>query len=156
MRSILFTLAYFTLSLAYGQDDIPYKNSDEFEVFNSFKLVKVHPTKKSDYGIDLNRSSAPSTVMELEVMVRMTKVNENESVFKAYNNEGLLVGKKKMKEGAEIDIEFGNIEQLKKRQIPHLFTIFIHDKTKQKISKIVIEVLENGAIFVNGEPHGKN
>ena len=157
MKKILtIAAAFIFISGANGQDDLPYKSSDEFKVITSFQLVTLQPEKKPDYGDTPLRRKKASTEMFLQVVVRIEKVNEEEKIVRAFNGVGLLTTKKKIKEGLELNFDFGSFEKLKSREIPHFFTIFILDKEKQNISKIVIEVLENGAIFVNGKPHGKS
>ena len=147
-------LLIFILGSATAQE-IPYKNSDEFELFTSFHLVKEQPEKRPDYVVTPVKKYDPTPQMYLYATLKILKVNENEASLRAYTAENLLKYKKKMKEGLELQFDFGNFESIKKREIPHLFTIFILDKSKTKIGKIEIEVLENGAIFVNGRPHGK-
>ena len=141
---------------AYGQEDIPFKNSEEFTVYSSFQLVTLVPERRPDVGEKPDRRKRLSNEMFLEVTLQITQVNENEDILRVFNDGGLFVTKRKMKVGTELKFDFGSVEQGKKRENPQFFTIFILDKKKKKTSKIVIEVLDNGALFVNGKPHGKN
>ena len=64
--------------------------------------------------------------------------------------------KKKIKEGLELNFDFGSFEKLKSREIPHFFTIFILDKEKQNISKKIIRVTVMVTKIHYNENHNKN
>jgi sRNA-binding carbon storage regulator CsrA len=154
MRAInilLIIILFYGISFA---QHVPYKNSNEFEVFSSFQWVQEIPEKRPDYVAGPTKRYDGKPEMYLNVKVKILKINGDEVRIIAKNNNNITKFRKRIREGLEMEFEFGKFENVKNRKNPYLFTIFILNKKKEKVSKIIIEVLENGAVFVNGKPHG--
>ena len=129
---------------------------DGFSVFTSFEMVRIPPPKKPDYTTVPIERYNPAPVMFLKVSITIKQVYPGEYIVLVLDNTGTMRFRKKIKEGLEIPLDFGNFEEVKERKQPYLYNIWILNKKKDKLSKIKLEVLENGALFVNEQPHGNN
>ena len=72
------------------------------------------------------------------------------------SNVTFLATKKRKTKDPSLPFELGPLDKIDPSKITKNSLALLLDKQKEKIGKIVIEVLENGAIFVNGKPLGKN
>ncbi len=148
------------LALFINQAVVPYKPSEEFEVKLDYQF-KVRPASSAyefkfdessqEHSRRVNNSPLPYLTLNVEIL----KANENEERILGFKGATQFMTKRGIKSGSTVSIEMGFTDDMKDRVTPHEYTLFLLDKSKQQVSKIVIFIEEDGSFFVNGEKRGK-
>lgn len=147
-------------ALLLGQDSIPYKSSDEFEIKLDYQF-KPRPTPNaynvkfeesaSDYSKRTSSTPLPYLTLNLEIL----KASSEEVRVKGFRNGKLFLNKRDVKSGTHVEIEMGYTDDMKDRVTPHEYILILSNNDKIEISRIVIFIGEDGAFLVNGEIRGQ-
>lgn len=141
----------------FGQDSIPYKPSDEFEVRLNYQF-KQRPAAstnefKFDDSSDNKRSSSPLPYLTIDLEILKTSAEEER--IRGLRGDTQIFNKRGVKSGMQVEIEMGYTDDMKDRVTPHEYTFIISRKDKVEIYRIVIFIGEDGAFLVNGEKRGQ-
>jgi hypothetical protein len=152
----LTTLA-FVLTLIL-QDTVPFKAKDEFDVKIDLKL-KQRPQDSDANTVDLSDQpkKKPSSAMlpYLYLRVSFLKLNPEEVRLTVKNNFDRRIVNKKIEKNPILEIDAGFTDDLKDRGKTSEFVITMLSADKEDISKIVIQIEEDGTFLVNGDKRGK-
>lgn len=140
------------------QDTVPFKANDEFELTThyEFKQRSVGDQKAVVYrdtepAVPRNTGPLPYLSLSLKVL----KTNPEEEKIRIINNENTVILNRKLQPGMTVNFEAGFTDDMKDRVKAHQFTILFLSKSKNPISKVVVEVTQDGTFLVNNEKRGK-
>lgn len=160
MKTIEFGIVLFLLLLlygfGYGQDLVPFESKENFGFELDYQF-KTRPPPNMD-KLDFTKTSAPrgsQTLPYLMIKFDWAELNKNYYRYKVDNSQGQIVRNKKLKFPDSYVLDMGFSDDLKDRVTPHKYSIYFYNKDKERVSRIVIEVAENGDLLLNGEFHGR-
>ena len=142
-RIVLLLLVIF-FHVGYSQEPVPFEPKDNF----GFELDYQFKTKSSTPRVS-------QTLPYLMVKFDWADLNKDYYRYKVDNNQGQIVRNKKLKFPDSYVLDMGFSDDLKDRVTPYKYSIHFYNKDKKRVSKIVIEVAENGDLLLNGEFHGR-
>ncbi len=151
MKSLLFAI------ILLWQVDVPFKNSDDFEVNVELKYkAKPDEYKPNSYSVTGNRMDKTTGVLSPFLIVNFTKlkIQTDEVKMKAMDSSGKTIFKRKTSSD-DIHIQMGFVDDLKTGEAPNEVTINFISVDKKDIRKITCTVLSDGTFQVNGKWHGK-
>ena len=136
------------------QDNIPYKDNESFELKMSYQFkAKLRAQNEVDFGRG-TPSSTPRPYLYLNLKV--ISLNTGEARIKVENNHLITILNKKVSELDEFELDLGFTDDMKDRTTANEVTVyFLSSDKKRVISRIFIDVAEDGSFFVNGEKRGK-
>jgi len=142
MKTSLILAFYFFL-----QGEIPFKNSDEFQVQIDLKFkVKGSEYKPNSYNANGARLDGQATT-ESFLSVNITQVKMH-----AIGPKGSIFKKKCT---PDFHLDMGFISDLKKGEGANQVTIMFLSEEKKQLRKIDLAVLKDGTFLVNGKWHGQ-
>ena len=147
---------YFLLfcALIFSQDAVPFKDNESFDLKMSyqFKAKLRAPTQ-----VDLTNTAPSSTPRPyLYLNLKVNSLNTGEARIKIEDNHGKTILSKKVSVGDDFELDMGFTDDMKDRTTAHEVTVyFLSTDKKNVISRILIDVAEDGSFFVNGEKRGK-
>lgn len=153
-------ILYLFLSVFQGQQTIPTKPGEEFDLRIQYEL-RQRPIPSAnevqrgetvaEHDKRFNTSPLPFLILNLNLIT----LNPQEVRIKAVrgNRESFL--NKKVKEGDQIRIEIGFVDDLKDRTIDFEYEILFLNEKKDPQSRIHLFVEEDGTFKINGEVRGK-
>ena len=139
------------------QVDIPFKNSDEFEVNVDLKYkAKPDEYKPNSYSVTGNRMDRTSGALSPFLIVNFAKlkIQPDEVKMKAMDSSGKTIFKRKTSP-ADVQIEMGFVDDLKAGSAANEVVIYFISAEKKDIRKITCTVLSDGTFQVNGKWHDK-
>ena len=90
-----------------------------------------------------------------KILLREKMDHEMRENTHSSNRSWIIIKSRKLKFPDSYVLDMGFSDDVKDRVTPHQYTIYFYNKTKEPISKIAIEVAENGDPLLNGEFHGR-
>ena len=157
MIRVLFSLCLlFVTVIAPAQHEAPYENIENFsfELDYSFK-IRTPPDNQQVSLVEGNRYSS-QPLPYLKVKFVFDGLPKEYFRFKVENVEGNVIKNKKFKSDADVYIlDMGFSDDLKDKITSYKYTIFFLTKDKEVLSKIELEVQENGNFMLNDEFHGR-
>jgi hypothetical protein len=148
--------ALFTILLIFFIQDIaPYKPSDEFELKMNYEL-RPRPLPENNRIDFEERKNESGMLPYLSLTLQVLKVQPGEDRIRIATNFKDQILNKKIKIGTGYSFDLGFTVDMKDRVKAHEYTIlFQTSDRKQTISKIVINVGEDGSFLVNNEKRGR-
>lgn len=141
------------------QDEIPYKDDEEFNV--TFELAfRKRTDANADFvtpqlqktPLDRNDTSPlPHLIARLEVL----KQNPEEIKLKIVRDNEIQIAKRKIETGVKVNLFAGFIDDIKDQVSGYTHTVYFLSKKGDILSKIVVEFDEDGFYLVNGKKKGK-
>lgn len=143
------------------QQDVHYKPSDEFVIELDFKFkqrlgvdhtivdfteTREEQTKKQSLGAPL-----PYLVLKCKIL----KLQTNEVRVRAISNTGHMLFSRKAQTGLEFKLDIGFTDDMKDRVTAHEVIIYFLSSSKEDMSRIRLNVMEDGTFTVNDEIRGK-
>ena len=128
--------ALFAIVLLW-QVDIPFKNSDEFEVNIELKYkAKPDDYKPNSYSVTGNRMDKTSGVLSPFLIVHFTKlkIQADEVKMKAMDSGGKTIFRHKTS-AEDVRIEMGFVDDLKTGTAANEVTIYFISAGKRKFAK---------------------
>ena len=158
MKYLLLLAFYF-----FQEEDIPYKNSEEFRVEIELKFKSKPPNdsrlnsefKLNSYSNDgTKRNDFDKPEPFLLVNIVQLKILDDEVKMWAVDSKGKTFFKRKCS-SENIHLEMGFLSNLKSGVTSNTVTIFFLSAEKKKLREIVLTVLPDGTFLVNGKWHGQ-
>lgn len=145
-------LAY---ALVVFQEDIPFKPSDEFELRMIYDL-RTRPLPEG-YKIDFESDKKGIGPLPfLGMTLKLLKTQPGEARIRIMNNYRDIVASKKIKPGLELSFDMGFTADMKDRVKAHEYTIYFQSgQGRENLSRILIQVAEDGTFLVNNEVRGR-
>ena len=139
----------------YAQDSIPYESREnfEFELDYSFKIKPPPAGDKVNLGYSKSYTAQPLPYLKLKF--GFLNLPNHYFRLRVEDNHGEVKRNKKLKAVETYVLDMGYSDDVKDRVTPHKYTLFFLSKERDKISKIEVEVEENGNLLLNGEFHGR-
>lgn len=150
MNLLLLILTAFLL-----QDVTPFKPSDEFELKMDYDL-RTRPVP-DHYRVDYEeKKERIGPLPYLSLTLKLLKTQPGEERIKILTNKREQILSKKIKPGADYRFDLGFTADMKDRVKAHEYTVLFQSADrKQTISRIVINVAEDGTFMVNDENRGR-
>lgn len=140
------------------QTDVPFKNSDEFQVKVDLKF-KQRPSSfgantysNSGERLDQNRVDLASFLV---IDISQLKILEEEVKISVVDSKGKSLLKKKTAPVPELHLEMGFVDDLKKGEAANEIVVYFLSSDKKELRKIVCTIKPDGDFLVNGKWHGK-
>lgn len=148
-------LIFLAIVLPILQNDVPFKASDEFELTMNYDL-RTRPAPEG-HKIDFEKSRIGiGPLPYLGLTLKSIKANPGEERVRIVNNYRDVVANKKLKPGFELSFDLGFTADMKDRVKAHEYTIYFQSKSgKDNISRILVQVAEDGTFLVNNEVRGR-
>ncbi|MEM6362697.1 MAG: hypothetical protein AAF149_10715 [Bacteroidota bacterium] len=138
------------------QEDVPYEPRDNFGFELDYTFKTRPPPDSEKVYLAENRSVRGSQVLPyLKLRFEFSSFDATYFRYKVENHVGSVIKSRKLKFPDSYVLDMGFSDDVKDRVTPHQYTIYFYNKTKEPISKIAIEVAENGDLLLNGEFHGR-
>lgn len=149
----MFTVLAFVL-LAF-QDNIPFKPSDEFELRMNYDL-RTRPIPEG-HKIDFeNDKKGIGPLPFLGLTLKVIKIQPGEDRVRIISNYRDIVLNRKVKADQELSFELGFTADMKDRVKAHEYTIYFQSQQgKDNLSRILIQVEQDGTFLVNNEVRGR-
>jgi hypothetical protein len=146
----------FVLSLLF-QDTIPFKPKDEFDVKIDLKFRQRPQDDPNTVSLveQPRRKSSTGLLPYLYLRVAFIKLSPEEVRFSVQNNLDKKVVNKKLDKKPMVEIDAGFTDDIKGRIKPNHYIITMLSPEKTGLSRIVINIEEDGTFLVNGEKRGK-
>ncbi|MEL7001529.1 MAG: hypothetical protein AAFN93_02210, partial [Bacteroidota bacterium] len=138
-----------------GQDEVPYedKSSYKFELDYNFQS-RVRSTSEA-YSTK-PRSAVSSTLLPyVKVLITLTNLPADRYRVKVLNNFNVKVLNRKVKSNMQIIIDMGYANDIKDGITANHYVVTFEDKSRNKLSKIVLEIDKEGNFLVNDQQYGK-
>lgn len=147
-----FILAFYF----FVQGEIPFKNSDEFQVQVDLKFKvkegEYRPNSYTTNGVRLDNRGAAEPF--LFINITQLKILSDEVKMKAMGSRGRAIFKRKCSPN-DLHLEMGFLSDLKKGIGMNKITISFLSAEKKELRKIELHVLMDGTFWVNGKWHGQ-
>lgn len=149
----MFTLLAFVL-VAF-QDDIPFKPSEEFELRMNYDL-RTRPLPEG-HKIDFeNDQKGVGPLPFLGLTLKLLKIQPGEERIRIMNNYRDIVLNRKVRPDLELTFDMGFTADMKDRVKAHEYTIYFQSQQgRDNLSRILIQVAEDGTFLVNNEVRGR-
>lgn len=140
------------------QADVPFKNSDEFQVKVDLKFKQRPPShgantySNSGERLDQTRVDLASF---LAIDISQLKILEGEAKISVIDSKGKSLLKKKTAPVPELHVEMGFVDDLKKSEAANEVIFYFLSSDKKELRKIVCTIKPDGDFLVNGKWHGK-
>ena len=149
---IVFTILSPTFCV---QDDIAYEPKENFEFELDYQF-KVKPPPDGDQvslveGTEYRAQPLPY----LKVKFSFSDFPGHYFRLKVVDSNGSVRKNKRLKLPETYILDMGYSDDLKDRVAPHKYTLFFVTREKEMISKVEVEVKEDGNLLLNGEFHGR-
>src|SRR5690242_462588 len=141
----------------FWQDDVPFKNSDEFVVNIDLKYKTKEATHPPNtFSGNGDRLDKPTGTLSPYLAVNLTqlKVLPDEVRMRAVDSKGKTLFKKKLSTD-NIQIEMGFVDDLKSGAAANEVVIYFMNAEKKNVRKIACTVLSDGTFQVNEKWNGK-
>lgn len=153
MKSLSFLLLMFFFQ------DLPYKPKEEFEIKLDYKFKQRPSPERSVVNLNETRAeherrTSSDLLPYLVLQVKMLKLND-EARIRVTNNLDSKSFSKKIEEGIVIPLDLGFTADVKDRITAHEYVITFLSPQKSEVSRILINVDQDGSFFVNGEKRGR-
>lgn len=153
ITSLLLTL---TVGIVSAQQDVPYESEDHFEMLLDYTFKVRTPPDRDKISLVQTDTYSAQPLPYLKVKFAFSGLPEAYYRFKVENIKGDVIKNKKFKSASETYVlDMGFSDDLKDQVTSYKYTIFFLTKTKDVLSKIDVEVEENGNFLLNGEFHGR-
>lgn len=152
------SLYLLCLLIFIGQEVVPYKAADEYEVIVDYKFQeRPSVDKKAVYDVseEGNRRTNSGPLPYLNLQIKLLKLNSGELKVKIVNSNGHVMTNRKIAVGTIIKLDVGFIDDVKDRVAPHEFTALFYTDSKKPISRIHFLIMEDGTFMVNEEKKSK-
>ncbi len=155
VKIILFVTCFSTHTVAQTSV-VPYepKENFNFELDYTFKTRVPSESEKISF-VESNASRGSQILPYLKVLFNFSGFDDRYYRYKVKNLAGAVVKNRKIKLPESLVLDMGFSDDIKDRITSHKYTIFFYTKDKITISKIDIEVAENGDLLLNGELYGR-
>ena len=149
-RSLILAFYFFL------QEDIPFKNSDEFQVQVELKYKqKGSEYKPNSYSNDGTRLDNQGKVEPfLVINIISLKILGDEVKMRAVDSKGRSLFKRKCSPD-DIHLDMGFLSDLKKSSEASGIIIYFLSAEKKELRKIALTILPDGTFQVNGKWHGQ-
>ncbi|MEM6524427.1 MAG: hypothetical protein AAF693_11565 [Bacteroidota bacterium] len=149
-------MAFLLPANVSAQDPIPYepKENFRFELDYTFKTRPPPDTDKVSF-VESNTPRGSQVLPYLKVKFEFSDFDVKYFKYKVQNYSGSIIKTRKIRLPESYVLDMGFSDDLKDRITSHKYSIYFYEKSKKAISKIDIEVAENGDLFLNGEFHGR-
>jgi len=137
------------------ESNVPYLSSDDFDFELDYNF-KTKPSNMKDVAYsqkDLNPSTDNLPYVKMKILLKNTSSDHYR--YKVITNKRETKVNRKVKGNDDFVIEMGFSDDIKDRVHAHQFSVFIYNKNKDPLSKIVIEFSANGDMFINEKLMGK-
>jgi hypothetical protein len=140
------------------QDTVPFKPKEEFDVKIDLQL-KQRPQDSDANTVDLSdqpkRKPSSAMLPYLYLRVSFLKLSPEEVRLTVKNNFDKKVVNRKIEKNPILVIDAGFTDDLKDRGKTSEFVITMLSADKTDLSKIVIQIEEDGTFLINGDKRGK-
>ena len=139
----------------FAQGPIAYESKEnfEFELDYSFKMKPPPERDKVDLGYSTSYTAQPLPYLKLKF--GFLNLPKHYFRLRVEDNFGVVRRNKRLRAPGIYVLDMGYSDDVKDRVAPHKYTLFFLSKERDKISKIEVEVEENGNLLLNGEFHGR-
>ena len=141
--------------LVVFQDDIPFKPSEEFELRMNYDL-RTRPIPEG-HKIDFEKDQKGIGPLPfLGMTLKLLKIQPGEERIRIMDNYRDVVANRKIKPGLELSFDMGFTADMKDRVKAHEYTIYFQSgQGRGNLSRILIQVAEDGTFLVNNEVRGR-
>lgn len=152
--SIIIFLLIRAITLGVSQD-IPYRNDSTYklELKMEFKTPEAADVNQVKPGQIFTNNSGIE--LYVNIKLKLLKLIEGDYKLKVVTNKGKAVLITKLKKPDDYLIKLGSVKDVKERKSAHLYTAQFYNKEKKLLSRITIEIKENGDFMVNSKLFGK-
>lgn len=143
----------YLLLFTFSQDTVPFKPSEEFELTMNYDFrQRVIHTDEVDIR---NPVTSSGPLPYLELTLKVLEAREDETRVRITTNLNEILLNRKLTVGEPYTFDAGYTVDMKDRVEAHEFTIVFSSGGREKVSKIVIHVTQDGAFMVNNEVRGR-
>ncbi|MCU0368395.1 MAG: hypothetical protein MUF39_06155 [Cyclobacteriaceae bacterium] len=140
--------------------DVPYKASDEYEITIDYKFEERPAIDRTrvDYSEatdERNRKAISGPLPYLKINIKLLKLSSEELKLRMTDSNGRLLFSRKATVGTMLTLDIGFIDDVKDQITPNNYTLTIFSDSKKPVSRIYMEILEDGTFLVNAEKRGK-
>lgn len=138
------------------QTEVAYKPAEQYEVKLDYRVQQRTAPPPTTVNLDDTRKQ-PATGMlpYVDVLLKIKMLGADEVRVRIEDNENRVVASRKVKAGDELKIKLGFTDDMKDRVTAHQYTILFLTEAKVPVSRMVLEVGEDGLFTVNGVTRGK-
>ena len=153
MYLILILLLSFSM---FSQVELSFepKENFDFELDYSFKTRPPVSADKVTFIEGAKRGGA-QVLPYLKINFNFNSLPSEYYRIRVEDGDGKLIKSKKLKRPDIFVLDMGFSDDVKDRITPHKYVIIFQTKAKNSISKIEVEVEENGDLLLNGSFHGR-
>ncbi|MEM1406886.1 MAG: hypothetical protein AAGG59_08940 [Bacteroidota bacterium] len=157
LRNILLLLVLFLYRTdANAQEDVPYESKENFGFELDYTFKTRPPPNNEKVYLTENKSVRGSQVLPyLKLRFEFSSFDATYFRYKVEDHIGSVIKSRKLKFPDSYVLDMGFSDDVKDRVTSHKYTIYFYNKAKEPISKIAIEVAENGNLLLNDEFHGR-
>jgi hypothetical protein len=150
------------IALFWIWQEVPFKPKEQFEIKLNYQF-KQRPENEgsvsstihlSETKKDYDRRMKTGPLPFLTLNINMLQL-PGETRVRITNNHNRSEVNKKVKEGMILPLELGFTDDVKDRVSPHLYILSFLSDDRKEVSRIVINVEEDGTFLVNNEKRGK-
>lgn len=155
MKFYLIVVFVLISPLLNSQDQIPFEDklSYKFELDYNFKTKTTQQSNELEPG--KIRTVGSSLLPYVKVFLTLTNMPADRYRVRIINDLGAKVLTKKIKHNMRIIVDMGYADDIKDGIGPHRYDIYFEDKSKNKLSKIVLDIDKEGNFLVNEQLYGK-
>ena len=154
MKTLFLILFAFT-----GQEEIPFKPKDDFEVKFDLSFKQRNRDEKAVYlqetRAEHEKRTSVTPLPFLKLLVKIKRLQPEEIKIKVVRDDKNVVVSKKAEQDMEFKLELGYTDDIKDQISGYKHVIQFLSPKKEVLSKIVIEFDKEGNYFVNGEKRGR-
>jgi hypothetical protein len=138
------------------QTEVAYKPAEQYEVKLDYRVQQRTAPPPTTVNLDDTRKQ-PATGMlpYVDVLLKIKTLAADEVRVRIENSDTRVVTARKVKAGDEVKIKLGFTDDMKDRVTAHRYTVLFLTEGKVAVSRIVLEVGEDGLFTVNGVTRGK-
>lgn len=138
------------------QSEVAYKPNDHYEVKLDYRVQQRTAPLPTTVNLDDTRQQPATGLLPyVDVLLHIKTLATDEVRIRIEDSEDRVVVSKKAKAGDVLKIKLGFTDDMKDRVTAHQYTILFLTEAKVPVSRIVLDVGEDGLFTVNGVTRGK-
>jgi len=143
----------------FSQQEVPYKPAEEYEVIIDYKFQERPPVNrlKADFEVSVEdrKKVTAGPLPYLKIQIKLLKLSEDEIKVKVVNKSGSVLLNRKATLDTVIKLDVGFIDDVKDGVSSNQYTITLYSDSKNPISQIHMNIMEDGTFMVNNAKKGK-
>lgn len=149
---ILLILGFHTVK---SQDEIPYEDRSNYKFELDYNFKNRVLVSSEEYKSNKKKVTNSSLLPYVKVLITLTNLPEDRYKVRVVNDLGIRVLARKLKPNMQIIIDMGFADDIKDGIGAHQYDVVFEDKSKKELSKIVIDIDEDGNFLLNNQWFGK-